>query len=205
MSRGGHSTQTMQGAPYAALTEQKPEARAAVDAKAWQKAYAEHFPHVWRSLRRLAVPDSVLDDAVQDVFLVVFRRWSEFAGRSAVRTWVYGILLRVAQDYRRSARRHATRIQRLSQAVSAEPVRKSPESEAELREANRLLHALLDGLEEEERVVFVLVELEQLGVREAQSVMGLSRATCQRRLRAARERFNRALRRHLDSQRRPSP
>jgi RNA polymerase sigma-70 factor, ECF subfamily len=192
----------MQGAPHAALTPKEPQSRA--DAQAWKRVYADHFPLVWRSLRRLGVPEAVLDDAVQDVFLVVFRRWSEFAQRSSLKTWVYGILLRVAHDYRRSARRHAARIQRFSQAAQTEPARRSPEFEAELLEANRLLHSLLDGLDEEERAAFVLVELEQLPVREAQSVMGLSRATCQRRLRAARDRFNRALQRHLDSQRRPS-
>ncbi len=35
------------------------------------EVYAQHFRFVWRSLRRLGVPESDVADAVQDVFLVV--------------------------------------------------------------------------------------------------------------------------------------
>ncbi len=72
---------------------------------------------MWRNLHRLGVPSLVLDEAVQDVFLVVHRRRDEFAGRSSLRTWIFGIVLRVAKDYRRAAHRHAVRVQRYADAL----------------------------------------------------------------------------------------
>ena len=42
--------------------------------------YTEHFAFVWRSARRLGVPLSAVDDAVQDVFLVAHRKLTEFEG-----------------------------------------------------------------------------------------------------------------------------
>ncbi len=105
-----------------------------------RQIYAEHFRGVWRNLHRLGVPDSALDDAVQDVFLVVHRRRSEFAGRSSLRTWIFGIVLHVAKDYRRAARRHAMRVQRYTDAVVHGAERSEPSEDAERREANRLLH-----------------------------------------------------------------
>ncbi len=158
-----------------------------------RQIYAEHFRGVWRNLHRLGVPDSALDDAVQDVFLVVHRRRSEFAGRSSLRTWIFGIVLHVAKDYRRAARRHAMRVQRYADAVVPGAERSEPSEDAERREANRLLHLILEEMDDEQRAVFVLVELEQLSVREAAAASAMSLATCQRRLRRARIVFETAL------------
>ena len=51
-----------------------------------------------RQLRGLAAagPSAALDDATQEVFLVVHRRLGEFEGRAAVTTWLFGIARRVA-------------------------------------------------------------------------------------------------------------
>src|SRR3954470_24527003 len=67
--------------------------------------YEAYFRYVWRCLRSLGVGDSQLEDALQDVFIVVQRRLPEFDGRAAVRTWLYAIALRIARKYRERARR----------------------------------------------------------------------------------------------------
>ena len=72
----------------------------------WEAFYEAQFDFVWRSLRRLGVPASGLDDATQEVFLVAFRRASAFEGRSTFKTWLFGIAWNVA---RRAARRRTSR------------------------------------------------------------------------------------------------
>ena len=76
--------------------------------------YRENFSTVWRGLRRLGVPERSLEDAAQDVFLIVHRRANDFEGRSSVRTWIYGIAVRVAKDYRRAEARHSQRVEQLA-------------------------------------------------------------------------------------------
>ena len=165
--------------------------------------YREHFPAVWRGLRRLGVPERSLEDAAQDVFLIVHRRANDFEGRSSLRTWIYGIAVRVAKDYRRAEARHSQRVEHLAAELLHEPASAStPADEAERREANRLLHAALGALKEELRDVLVLVELEQLPVRDAAAALGLRVRTCQRRLRAAHQAFEGALAAHALSTRR---
>ena len=66
--------------------------------------YREHFDFVWRSLRRMGVAPGSMDDAAQDVFLVVHRKLASFQRRSSVKTWLFGIVMRVAHDHRRSER-----------------------------------------------------------------------------------------------------
>jgi RNA polymerase sigma-70 factor (ECF subfamily) len=159
--------------------------------------YAAHFTMVWRSLRRLGVAESLVEDAVQDVFLVAHRRLREYEGRSAPSTWLYGIALRVAKDYRRAAARLEKRRARLTEEQASEPVAGEDPADALARkEANRLLHELLDLLPAEERELLVLVDLEGLSVSTAAPLVGLQLRTCQRRLKAARMTFEAALARH---------
>jgi RNA polymerase sigma-70 factor (ECF subfamily) len=155
--------------------------------------YAEHFKGVWRNLRRLGVSKAQLDDAVQDVFLVVHRRRTEFASRSSLKTWIFGIVLHVAKDYRRAARRHAAREARYASEFVEPYDADGPAQEVERREASTLLHSVLDRMRYEHRAVFVLVELEELTLHEAAAACSVSLATCQRRLRRARIAFNAAL------------
>ncbi len=167
--------------------------------------YRDHFTLVWRGLRRLGVPDASLEDAAQDVFLVAHRRAPTFEQRSSLRTWIYGIAVRVAKDYRRAQSRHVKRVESLAEHLSSAPgPTRTPAEEVERREANRVLHAVLAAMDDESREVLVLVELEELSVREAATALGLRVRTCQRRLRAARTLFEQAYeRRRTTSPRTP--
>src|SRR3954463_10676751 len=67
--------------------------------------YEAYFRYVWRCLRSLGVRDSQLEDALQDVFIVVQRRLPAFGGRAAGRFWFYATARRVARNYGAPARR----------------------------------------------------------------------------------------------------
>jgi RNA polymerase sigma-70 factor (ECF subfamily) len=162
-----------------------------------QALYAAHSTMVWRALRRFGVPEQSVEDAVQDVFLNAYRRLPAFERRSSVTTWLYAIAQRVAKDYRRAQMRRDRREARLR---SEQPVgvwsAQGPADAVARREANRLLHQLLDELPQRERKLFVLVELEGLAVREAAEALGLRIRTCQRHLKVARAAFESALARY---------
>jgi RNA polymerase sigma-70 factor (ECF subfamily) len=73
------------------------------------QVYETYFDFVWRNARRLGVPEASADDVAQDVFLIVQRRISDCDGRSSMQAWIFGILVRVVRDHRRSCsmkRRH---------------------------------------------------------------------------------------------------
>lgn len=161
--------------------------------------YTQHVGLVWRNLRRLGVADASLDDAVQDVFLVVYRRAEEFLGQSSIKTWIVGIVLRVAHDYRRSQSRHSARVALYAEhCLPVLPPADCPAEQVELMEAAAFVRQILERFDEQERNVFVLVELEEMSLREVAESTKLSLSTCQRRLIAAREAFDVALRRIND-------
>ena len=162
-----------------------------------QSLYAAHSTMVWRSLRRLGVSESLVEDAVQDVFVVAHRKSREYGGHSAPSTWLYGIALRVAKDYRRAEARREKRHARLTEEQATQPtVCEGPADALAKKEANRLLHALLDRLPPDQRETLVLVDLEGLSVAEVAPLIGLRLRTCQRRLKAARASFEAALAAH---------
>jgi RNA polymerase sigma-70 factor (ECF subfamily) len=145
--------------------------------------YEQLFDFVWRSLRRLGVPRAGIDDAVQDVFVVVHRRLAAFEARSSLRTWVFGIALRVARDHRRRARRkggHAPLDARIPDEAPG------PAESLARSEAVRELDRILGGLDEDKRAVFVLVEIEEMSAPEAAVALGANVNTVYSRLRAAR-------------------
>lgn len=150
--------------------------------------YEEHVDFVWRNLRRLGVPAPQLDDACQDVFLVVHRRRADFAGRSTVRTWLFGIVLRVASEHRRRLRR-AGLVSALEEDVGCSAP--GPFEIASRREAIRLLERFLAALSDVTRPVFILAELEQMRAPEIAEALGLNLNTVYSRLRLARQAFER--------------
>jgi RNA polymerase sigma-70 factor (ECF subfamily) len=171
--------------------------RPADDLKAFEAIYDEHLAFVWRSLRRLGVRDAALDDAVQDVFLVVHRRLPEFEGRSSIKTWLFGIVLRVSRTCRRTARRKSPEAEAPGGPEDPEGLADArghgPDELAEKSEAVRTLYELLDELGEDKREVFVLAELEQMTAPEISEALGANLNSVYSRLRAARRDFEQAV------------
>ena len=174
---------------------------------AFERVYDDHVDFVWRSARRLGVDDGAADDVVQQVFLVVHRRLEAFEGRSSMKTWLFSILIHVVRDHRRSVKRKSPYL--TSEAVDPELLvdpSLDPEEALERAQASRFIDHVLDMLESEKRIVFVMAELEEMSAAEIGQATGLDAPAVYSRLRAARNDFERAaasLRKRLDSGRAP--
>lgn len=143
----------------------------------------------WRVLARLGVHGAELEDAVQDVFVLAHRRRSEFRGDSKPSTWVTGIAVRVAHDYRRRASRKPT--EPLDpHAPRLEDPRPRPDEVVSRTQAAQVLPVLLARMDSAQREVFVLVELEQHSAPDIAELLGVPVNTVYSRLRLARAHFN---------------
>jgi RNA polymerase sigma-70 factor (ECF subfamily) len=128
----------------------------------WQVAPSDHnvasiydayFDFVWCALRRLGVRPYQLEDATQDVFVVVQRRLADFQQRSSLKTWLFGIALRIAKEHRRRHFKQGLELPAEGDAIVG--TAPDPRQAALQAEAAELVHRLLEGLDEERRVVFV--------------------------------------------------
>ena len=146
--------------------------------------FAEHAAFVLRTLRRLGVNPADVEDAAQDVFVVVHRNLERYEPASSLRSWLFGITTRVASDYRRRA--HVRR-----EHVTAEPPDEAFAAEQadrfERAQARALLDRALDRLDDRQRAVFVLYELEELAMPEVAELVSCPLQTAYSRLHAARD------------------
>ncbi len=164
----------------------------AIEKTTFRAVYDEHFRFVWRSLRRLGTRNVDVADAVQDVFLVVYRKLGAFEGRAKMTTWLFGICLRVASDRRRLAyERHQSENDGLM--VDPPDDRIDVVCTIERRQKLAMGKKLLDGLPDEQRTVFVLFEFEEMSGEDIAEALGIPLGTVYSRLRLAREAFHQAV------------
>lgn len=153
--------------------------------------FREHYAFVWRSARRLGTPRAELDDVVQDVFLAVHSRPAAYAGRSSLKTWLFGITANVVKMWQRSD----ARAQRRTELAGAMMVASPPSDVVQQHEAVDLLDRLVGVLEPAQRLVFVLIELEDVAPKDVARDLELSINTVHSRLRLARKRVQAEVRR----------
>jgi RNA polymerase sigma-70 factor, ECF subfamily len=145
--------------------------------------FEEYASFVWRVLGRLGVRRSDVADASQEVFLVVHRRLASFEGRSSIKSWIYGICVKVAAGHRRQARGTHDELDEDSRRVDAS----SQEHELDQSRAREQLRQVLAQLDSDKREVFVLYELEELSMPEVAEALGCPVTTAYSRLHAARK------------------
>jgi RNA polymerase sigma-70 factor, ECF subfamily len=155
-------------------------------APAFEQLYRQHFAFTWRALRCLGVPAAAIDDAAQDVWMVVHRRLPEFEGRSQLKTWLFGIALNVNRNRRRSERRQPAQHALPSEVAASVG---DPALAREGREAWELVAQYLGTLDESRREVFVCCLLEGLSAPEAAELTGLPLSKVYDRVRALRRSF----------------
>lgn len=163
------------------------------------QVHEAHFSFVWRSARRMGAPEEIVDDVVQEVFVVVHRSLARFAGRSSAKTWLFGIVLNVVRSHRRRLRikhPHTLGPHRLADPDALTHDGPAPDECASRAESLRLLERLLDELDDDRRAVFVLAELEEMSAPDIADALSLPVNTVYSRLRLARQDFAQAAARH---------
>jgi RNA polymerase sigma-70 factor, ECF subfamily len=157
--------------------------------RAFEAVYREHFGFVWRILRRLGVPTEALEDAAQEVFLVLHRRRAGLGPDVSLRSWLFGTARRVAADVRRGQHRRERRLQALA-VVHGDRANELP---AEQAEAAEFVQRFLERLDPDKRMVFVLADLEGMTAPEIAGAIDVKLNTVYSRLRAARAEFERSV------------
>lgn len=143
-----------------------------------------HYEDVWRFCAR-QLGDEMASDAAQETFVTAQQRWRHFEGRSALKTWLFGIALNHCRNLGRKRRREEP-IDWLEGTAS--PAR--PEDEAIDRER---LRSALATLSQEHRDVVLLHEIEGFPYHEIGAMLRIPTGTVKSRLHHAFAHLRRAL------------
>lgn len=162
------------------------------DESAFNSLLLRHGPLVWSVCRRVLAEESAAEDAFQATFLVLVRKAGSVSKQASVRSWLYGVALRVAVRARQQERLRRLREQ-------AAPVRHTRETGTEgWPDVRPILDEEIQRLPEKYRLPIMLCYLEGQTNDEAARLLNCPRGTIATRLARARERLrSRLVRRGL--------
>jgi RNA polymerase sigma-70 factor (ECF subfamily) len=136
-------------------------------------------PMVHGLLRRSLSSRHDVEDLVQEVFLRVFRRLHTLEKRSALRSFVYSVGVRVISE----EIRHFQVVRRAHTEVELGDLDgQSPACNFEARDLLLRIQRLLDGMKDKHRAVFILRHVEGMELREIAAGLGISLASVKRYL-----------------------
>ncbi len=139
-----------------------------------------HARRLYRAARGMGLDGSEAEDVVQDVFLTFLTTLDRFEGRSAVGTWLFGILHHKIRERRRQFAVAAARTEPLEEAIESRfdaagkwirpPM--APDRQAVSRQAGAAVQQCLDGLPPLQREVFHLRQVEELAASDVGDLLG---------------------------------
>jgi len=182
-----------------AIPPEPPEAPC--DVPPFHAIYRQYLDFVWSSARYLGAGTDILDDVVQDVFVVVHSKLPTLQRPEALRSWIYGIVRRTVSEYRRSRRTRDSIGARLGAAPKL--IQTTPLEMAERNADLELVETVLAEVDQPKREVFVMVEFLEMTVPEVAQALDIPLNTGYSRLRLARQYFEEALAR-IDERRQAS-
>ena len=152
------------------------------------EVFRDHLDFVVRVVSRLTHPqNSDLDDLVQEVMIVAFRKWSKFDHQCRVSTWLYGITWRVVAAWCRK-NKHRILSQHFDEQSDPRDSQ-SPHDAMEVAEQIRRVYFVLDSMNEKKREVLVLFEIQGFKGNEIAELLGCKQSTVYTRLLKARREF----------------
>jgi RNA polymerase sigma-70 factor (ECF subfamily) len=175
-----------------ALLQKAPDTAAHASPPAVDVIFRTHAEFVWASLQRFGVRQGDLDDALQEVFVVVHKKLGSFRGDSQMTTWLYAICLRVASAHRRRSHvRRELATPGLDESHHTDLA--NPEEDLAEHQRRRILEELLDELDVEKRALLVMFEIDELPCEEIAEILGVPVGTIYSRLHAARKAFQKSV------------
>jgi RNA polymerase sigma-70 factor (ECF subfamily) len=166
------------------------------DVSAVAEAYDRYHQTVRSFARRLVGDDEATEDLVQEVFVTLPSAIRRFRGDATIRTFILSIAVNHSRHYVRAAARRRRVLQdAIDERVFDELPANDPESLSRRKQLAEVLQRALDKLPLDQRVAFVLSEIEERPASEVARIVSAPEATVRTRIFHARKKLRRLLER----------
>jgi RNA polymerase sigma-70 factor (ECF subfamily) len=175
------------------------ERAATGDVTAFEQVMFRTERSVMATARRMLGNPEDAEEAVQEVYLRVYRYLHRFDRSKPFEPWLYRLTINVCNDLASARPRPAEEIR----SGDGEPVANSihPDETLQADEQRRLVQAALTDLPEKQRAAVVLRDLQGLSTAEVAEALKVSEATVRSHLSAARIRLKRYIGKKLSGRR----
>ena len=154
------------------------------------EAFDRELDYLFRTLQRLGARRGDVDDLLQEVFIILYRKWPTLDTSRPLRPWLFAVAFRVVRAQRRRVRREVP-----LEGLDPEDARITPEAWLQGEESLALLSAALDLVPPERKNVLVLHEIEGLDVKDIARQLSLTKFGVYARLYKGKKELASALRR----------
>lgn len=178
------------------------------DRAAYEEIVRRYQDRVYTLSLRWMRDEQIAREVSQDAFLALYRALPNFRGDAKLSTWIYRVVVNHCKNrklYRRRRKTdHHEPLEGKRAADDDGPSRQLPhqgpatDSMLHRSEAEQLVHEALEKLDEEQRAIIVMRDLEDLDYAEIAEILGLARGTVKSRLHRARSQLARVLSRRID-------
>ncbi len=169
------------------------------DADAFAILFQQHAPNLWRTAWAVLQNEQSAADALQETTIKAWQALPSFSGKSSLATWLTRILLNTCFDEQRREHKvipfaDIAKTESDAGPAATQPIHIQPLPGVEDAIQRLDADAVLDQLSEEDRAILALCYGEDLPLREAAAVLGITEGAVRTRLFRARARFKEAYR-----------
>jgi RNA polymerase sigma-70 factor (ECF subfamily) len=157
------------------------------DLDAVGEIYDRYHEHVRAFARRLVGDATATEDLVQEVFVTLPKAMRRYRGESSLKTFVLSIAVNHSRHHVRAAARRRKAMQRYAEQPEGHST--DPERLVHERQLARVLTEALDSLPHDQRVAFVLCDVEERTSKEVASIVDAPESTVRTRLFHARKKL----------------
>lgn len=177
------------------------------DERAFRELVSAHRDRVYNITFRMLGNRAEAEDVAQEVFITVFKTIDTFREESKFSTWLYRVAVNHCKNRIKYLSRRKDRDKDPLDEINANssssdppisaPVPSAPDRALEGAQMEKLIQEAIQGLEEEQRIVVVLRDVEDLSIEEICEITGLPDGTVKSRLHRARLVLRKKLQRHV--------
>lgn len=175
------------------------------DERAFNALVARFQDRVYNLIRRLLGNPEEARDVTQEVFVSVFEKVDSYRGDSSIATWIYRIATNHAKNRIKYLSRRKDRQKESLDAMLVPPTASRlsaavprPDQAYTRETVSRLVDRALGELDEEQRIVLVLRDVEGQSYEDIAEITGLQLGTVKSRLHRGRQRLKEALAPYID-------
>ena len=164
------------------------------EARAFEELYRVYHPRLTRFLTNILRRPHLVEEALDDTMMVVWRRPESYTGASKVSTWIFAIAYRTAL-------KALSRLDEPQEDLDADrrpSLDAGPEQALSQRQVQKLLLNAMDKLSSDHRIVVDLTYYHEAGYREIAEIMNCPVGTVKTRMFHARQKLKDLLDGQLD-------
>ena len=159
------------------------------DIQVFEDIYRTYSGFVYNVALRVMRNQEAAEEITQDVFMIIYRKLTQFNFQSSFSTWLYRIAVNQSINYGKRLTRERNKMVAYNENLETKHSTSAVSEAIEKEQSDITINTLLDALNPEQRACIVLRNIEGLSYEEIAQTLKININTVRSRLKRAREKL----------------